>query len=108
MSLAPAALLVFVAVVVAIPAVTLGVAVALAGRPHWLGARGRRGEPGIHTVLMLSVLVVVALALLVALPWAVAFGGLDHGFTAVEGIFLAVLVLGGAGYAWRRGVLRWQ
>ncbi|HEV7677811.1 MAG TPA: NADH-quinone oxidoreductase subunit A [Candidatus Dormibacteraeota bacterium] len=108
MSLAAAALLVFLAVVVAIPALTLGAAVVLAGRPTWLGARGRRGEPGIQTVLMLSVLVVLAMALLFVLPWAVAFGGLPHGFTAVEGLFLAVLVLAGVGYAWRRGVLRWQ
>jgi NADH:ubiquinone oxidoreductase subunit 3 (subunit A) len=57
---------------------------------------------------MVAVLVVVALALLLVLPWAVAFGGLPHGFTAAEGAFLAVLTLFGLGYAWRRGVLRWQ
>ena len=107
MSLAPAALLVALAVVVGIPLVSLGVAVVLGGRPAWLGG-GRRVEPGIQTFLMLAVLAVFALALLFVLPWAVAFGGLPHGFTALEGAFLAVLTLFGLGYAWRRGVLRWQ
>jgi NADH:ubiquinone oxidoreductase subunit 3 (subunit A) len=104
MSLAPAALLVALAVVVGIPLVTLGIAVAL-GRPAWLS---RRAQPGIQTFLMLAVLVVVGLALLFVLPWAVAFGGLPHGFTALEGAFLAVLTLVGLGYAWRRGGLRWS
>jgi NADH:ubiquinone oxidoreductase subunit 3 (subunit A) len=109
MSYAAAAILVFLAVVVGIPLATGGVAVLLAGRPAWLGWGGRRrAEPDIQAFLMLAVLVVVALALLLVVPFGVAFGGLHHGFTAVEGAFLAVLTLIGVGYAWRRGVLRWR
>jgi len=109
MSFAAAAVLVFLAVAVGIPAVTVGVAFALAGRPNWLARRGRRRiEPTIHAYLMLVVVALFALALLFVVPFAVAFGGLPHGFTGLEGVFLAVLVLAGLGYAWRRGVLHWQ
>ncbi len=104
MSYVLAAILVFLAVVVAVPGIVLGVAVLAGGRPRVL----RRGEPGIHTFLMLAVLAVVAVAAAFLLPWAVAFSGLPHAFTGVEGLFLAVLALLGLGYAWRRGVLRWQ
>jgi len=104
MSVAPAALLEFLAIAVAIPALTLGVAVLLGGRHAWL-SRGRRAEPGIQSFLMLAVLVVVDLALVFLLPWAVAFGGLSHRVTAIEGVFLAALTLFGLGYAWRRGAL---
>jgi hypothetical protein len=106
MSYAPAAILVVLAIAVAIPAIVLSLAVLLAGRPTWLGTAER--EPGIHTFLLLVVLAIVAVAAMFLLPWAVAFGGLPHKFTAVEGLFLAVLTLAGVGYAWRRGVLRWQ
>jgi NADH-ubiquinone/plastoquinone oxidoreductase subunit 3 len=106
MSFAPAAILVVLAVAVAVPGVVLGVAVLLAGRPKRLLATNR--EPDIHAFLMLVVLGIVAVAAMFLLPFAVAFGGLPHKFTAVEGLFLAVLALLGVGYAWRRGVLRWQ
>src|SRR5919206_4623737 len=107
MSYVLAAILVFLGVVVGIPAVTLGLALLLGGRPRWL-ERPRRGarrptEPGIQAYLMLVVLVVLALALLLLVPWVAAFAGLPAGFTAVEGAFLAVLALLGLGYAWRRG-----
>jgi NADH:ubiquinone oxidoreductase subunit 3 (subunit A) len=105
MSYVPAAILVFLAVVVAIPAIVLGLAVLPAGRaPRVL----RGGDPGIQTFLMLTVLVVLAVAAMFLVPWAVAFAGLPHRFTGVEGLFLAVLALVGLGYAWRRGVLRWR
>jgi len=106
MPYALAAVLVLLAVAVAVPALVLGVAMAVAGRPHFLGARDR--EPNIHAFLMLVVLAVVAVALAFVVPFAVAFSGLPHRFTGVEGLFLAVLALLGLGYAWRRGVLRWQ
>ena len=106
MSFAAAAILVVLAVALAVPGIVLGVAVLLAGRPHWLRTAGR--ELGIDTFLLLAVLAIVAVAAMFLLPWAVAFGGLPHKFTAVEGLFLAVLTLAGLGYAWRRGVLRWQ
>ena len=106
MAFAPAAILVVLALGVAVPAIVLGVAVLLAGRPRWRPIA--RGHADIHTYLMLVVLSVVAVAAMFLLPFAVAFGGLPHKFTGGEGLFLAVLVLGGVGYAWRRGVLRWQ
>lgn len=109
MSFAAAAVLVALAIAVGVPAVVLGLAVLRGGRPNWLPLRGRRRvDPNIHAFLMSSVLAVLALAVVFALPLGVAIGGLDHGFTAVEGAFLAVLALAGLGYAWRRGVLRWQ
>lgn len=103
MSFAPAALLVFLAVVVGVPGITLGVSMLVAGRPRWIG--GRRREPTIDNFLMLEVLAIVTVAFAFVVPWAVAFGGLPHRFTAVEGLFLAALTLFGVGYAWRRGVL---
>ncbi|HZS13629.1 MAG TPA: NADH-quinone oxidoreductase subunit A [Candidatus Dormibacteraeota bacterium] len=106
-----AAILELVAIAVAVPAVTLGVAVLLGGRPSWLDRdrRGRRAEPDIHTFLMLAVLAVVDLGLVFLVPFAVAFGGLHpHRDTALVGLFMAVLTLLGVGYAWRRGVLRWS
>jgi NADH:ubiquinone oxidoreductase subunit 3 (subunit A) len=109
MSFALAAVLEFLALAIAVPAITLGAAVLVAGRPAWVrGPRATRPEPGIQTFLMLAVLTVVDLALVFLLPWAAAFGGLPHTVTAVEGLVLAVLTAAGAGYAWRRGVLRWQ
>lgn len=110
MSFAAAAVLVALATSVGIPLVVVGAALLLAGRPRWLAVpgRGRRAQPDIHAYLMVVVLVIVAVALFFLLPWAVAFGGLPHKFTGAEGLFLAVLTLLGAGYAWRRGVLRWQ
>ena len=107
MSFAPAAVLVFLAIAVGIPVVTLALAMVLAGRPAWPGrGGGRRTQPGIQAFLMLTVLVVLDAALVFLLPWAVAFGGLPHRFTSVAGLFLAVLTLVGVGYAWRRGALR--
>jgi hypothetical protein len=114
MSFAPAALLEFLAIAVAIPAVTLGLAILRGGVPAWMrpGGRGASGreqaQPGIQSFLMLALLLVVDLALVFVLPLAVAFGGLPSRDTAVEGAFLAALILVGAGYAWRRGVLRWR
>jgi NADH:ubiquinone oxidoreductase subunit 3 (subunit A) len=110
MSFAAAAVLVALATAVGIPLVVLGVAVVLGRRPNWVPLRRRRhrADPNIHAYLMLAVLVVVAVALLFLLPWAVAFGGLAHKFTGAEGVFLAALTLLGLCYAWRRGVLRWQ
>jgi NADH:ubiquinone oxidoreductase subunit 3 (subunit A) len=106
MSFAAAALLDFLVIVVAIPAVVLGVAVLLGGRPAWLGRR--RAEPGIHGFLMISVLSVLAIALLFLVPFAASFGALRHRESAALGLFLALLVLLGLGYAWRRGVVRWS
>ena len=106
MSFAPAAVLVFLAVVVAVPGIALGVSMLAAGRPRWI--RRRRREPTINSFLMLAGLAIFTVAFAFVVPWAVAFGGLPHRFTAVEGLFLAVLTLLGVGYAWRRGVLRWQ
>lgn len=101
-----ATILVFLAIAVAVPTVTVALAVVVAGRPRWLP--WQRREPGIQAYLVLVVLAVFAVALAVVLPFAVAFGGLPHAFTGVEGIFLAALVLLGVAYAWRRGVLRWS
>lgn len=106
MPYAVAAILAFLVVCVAVPGLVLGLAMAVAGRPRWLGGRDR--EPDIRSFLMLVVLAVVALALAFVVPFAVAFSGLPHAFTGVLGLFLAVLALLGLGYAWRRGVLRWQ
>jgi len=110
MSYALAAIVVAVAVVVVVPAITLGLAVLLGGRPAWMAPprRARRAEPSIQAFLMLVVLVIVDVAVLLLVPWAAALGNLPAGFTAVEGAFLAVLTLLGVAYAWRRGVLRWQ
>jgi NADH:ubiquinone oxidoreductase subunit 3 (subunit A) len=109
MSYAVAAVVVFVAMVVVVPAVTLGIALTWARRPTWLARdRAHRRQPDIHAYLMLVVVAVMALALAFVIPFAAAFGSLRHGFTGAEAIFLAVLVLLGLGYAWRRGVLRWQ
>ena len=105
MSFAVATILVVLAVAVAAPAVVLAVAVVLAGRPPWLSARDR--QPDIHTYLLLVVLAIAAVALAMVVPFAVAFSDLPHRFTGVLGVFLAVLILLGLGYAWRRGVLRW-
>lgn len=107
MSFFAAALLDFLVIGVAVPALTLGVAVLIGGRAPWMG-RGRRAEPGIHGFLMLAVLTVVAVALLFIVPFAASFGVLHHRESAALGLFLAVLVLLGVGYAWRRGVLRWS
>jgi hypothetical protein len=105
MSFAAAAVLVFLAIVVAVPGITLGVSLLVAGRPRWL--RRRRREPTIESFLMLVVVSIVSVAFAFVVPWAVAFAGLPHRFTAVEGLFLAALMLLGVGYAWRRGVLHW-
>jgi NADH:ubiquinone oxidoreductase subunit 3 (subunit A) len=103
MSFAAAAVLVFLAVAVAVPGITLGVSMLVAGRPRWISRRRR--EPTINTFLMLVALAIVTVAFAFVVPWAVAFGGLPHHFTAVEGLFLAALTLFGAGYAWRRAAL---
>jgi NADH:ubiquinone oxidoreductase subunit 3 (subunit A) len=112
MSFAAAALLEFLGLVVLAPALVLGVAVLLAGRPGWMARpeRGRRAaaEPGIQTFLMLAVLAVVGIALVFVVPFAVAMSPLGHRETGLLGLFLAVLVALGVGYAWRRGALRWQ
>ena len=110
MSFAAALIVEFLVVVVAIPAVTLSVAVMLGGAPAWLrrGSRGRRAEPGIHSFLLLCVLVVVDLALLFVVPLVGAWGSQEHRYTVVVAAFLGVLALLGLGYAWRRGVLRWD
>ena len=111
MSFAGAALLEVVGLVVLVPALVLGGAVLLLGRPAWLGrpARGRRAaEPGIHGFLTFAVLTVIAVALVMVVPFAVAMGPLSNREVGLTGIFLAVLVVLGAGYAWRRGALRWD
>ena len=106
MSYPVAVILVFLTVAVAAPALTLAIAVALAGRPTWL--ERKRREPGIESFLMLVVLAIVAVALAFVVPFAAAFGVLPHRFTGVVGLFLGVLTAAGVGYAWRRGVLRWE
>jgi NADH:ubiquinone oxidoreductase subunit 3 (subunit A) len=106
MSYPLATILVFLAIAVAVPAVTVALVTPVAGRPRWLP--WRRREPGIQTYLVLAVVATFAVALAFVLPFAVAFGSLPHAFTGVEGIFLAVLALLGVAYAWRRGVLRWS
>jgi type IV secretory pathway VirB2 component (pilin) len=109
MSYAVAAIVVFLAMVVAVPAVTLAIALTWARRPTWLARdRAHRRRPDIHAYLMLVVVALMAVALAFVIPFAAAFGSLRHGFTGAEGLFLAVLALIGLGYAWRRGVLRWQ
>ena len=105
MSYVAAALLDFLVIVVAIPALTLGVAVLLGGRPAWLGRVRGGAEPGIDGFLMLSVLSVLAIALVFLVPFAASFGVLRHRESAALGLFLAVLVLLGVGYAWRREAL---
>ncbi len=106
MPFAAAAILAVLAVAVAAPALALGAVALLAGRPRRLDLRDP--QPSIQTFLMLAVLAVVAVALAFAVPFAVAFASLPHGFTAVEGLFLAALTVLGVAYAWRRGALRWQ
>jgi NADH:ubiquinone oxidoreductase subunit 3 (subunit A) len=99
MSYAPLAVLELLAVCVGIPALVAIVAVALAGRPS--------REPSIQTFLMLAVLTVVAIAMVFLVPFAASFGVLRHRESAALGLFLAVLVALGVGYAWRRDALRW-
>lgn len=106
MPYAVATILVVLAVAVALPAIVLGLATLVAGPPPWLARRGT--QPGIQAYLMLVVLAIVAVSAAFLLPFAVAFGGLPHRFTGVEGLFLAVLIALGVGYAWRRGALRWD
>lgn len=110
MSFLPALIVEVLVIAVAVPALSLAVAVMLLGRPAWLGRPrgGRRAEPGIHSFLLLCVLVVVDLALVFVVPFVGAWGSQGHRYTAVIGLFLAVLALLGLGYAWRRGVLRWD
>jgi NADH:ubiquinone oxidoreductase subunit 3 (subunit A) len=110
MSFLPALVVELLVVAVAVPALTLAVAVMLLGRPAWLGGtrRQRRAEPGIQSFLLLCVLVVVDLALVFVVPFVGAWTSQGHRYTALIGLFLAVLVLLGLGYAWRRGVLRWD
>lgn len=110
MSFAAALIVELLVVAVAIPGLVLAVAVMLGGRPAWMrrGARGRRAEPGIHTFLLLCVLVVFAVALMFVVPLVGAWGSQEHRDTALIGLFLGVLATLGLGYAWRRGVLRWD
>jgi NADH:ubiquinone oxidoreductase subunit 3 (subunit A) len=110
MSFLPALVVELLVVAVAVPALTLAVAVMLLGRPAWLGrpARGRRAEPGIHSFLLLGVLAVVDVALVFLVPFVGAWTSQEHRYTALIGLFLAVLVVVGLLYAWRRGVLRWD
>ena len=106
MSYPVAAIVVFLTAAVAAPALALGVAVLLAGRPRWL--QRKRREPGIEAFLMLVVLCIAAVAVALAGPFAAAVGVLPHRFTGAVGLFLGVLIAAGVGYAWRRGVLRWE
>jgi hypothetical protein len=109
MSFAATAIIEFLGIAVLLPALLLGIAVALFGRPAWLGGRGgRRGEPGIQAFLMIVVLTVVAVALVFVAPFVVALGSLPKGETVAVDAALAVLMLLGVVYAWRRGVLRWD
>lgn len=110
MSFVAALVVELLVIAVAIPAVTLALAVMLLGRPAWMGrpARGRRAEPGIGSFLVICVLVVVGLALLFLVPLVGAWTSQEHRYTALIGLFLGLLALLGVGYAWRRGVLRWD
>lgn len=107
MSYTALAIIELLAVVAGIPAIVLGIAFLLGGRPAWLGG-GRRAEPGIQSFLVIAVLTVVAVAMAFLVPFAASFGVLRHRESAALGLLLGFLVLGGVGYAWRRGVLRWD
>jgi len=97
MSFAPLAIIEFLAVGLGIPALVLGATVVLGGRPALPG----RGEPGIQGFLTLAVLAVVAIAMVFVVPFAASFSVLRHRESAALGLFLAALVLLGAGYARR-------
>ena len=62
----------------------------------------------IQYYLYALIFVLFDVEVLFIVPWAVAYRGLDRGYAFAEIALFIGLLLGGLGYAWRKGALRWE
>lgn len=113
----------FLLVSLGIPAGTLGLALllnrALGTRRH-NPAKDDTYESGMATIgpawiqfrvqyyLYALLFVLFDVEVLFLVPWAVAYRGLSKGYAFAEMALFIVLLLGGLGYAWARGALKWD
>ena len=107
----------FLVIAIALPVATIAVAYLLRGRAPAGRAQGedRADAPpplpswvpfSIASFAAALVLVVLSVAVVAVIVWAVTLHLLDQGYATAELILFLALIVAGAGYCWVQGVVR--